>query len=52
MPDIEQMGESPYMGFDLCNLDTPFSPIPTPNPGFDPDALVKENSQMETKDRN
>ncbi|KAF7181895.1 hypothetical protein CNMCM7691_001283 [Aspergillus felis] len=59
-PNIEQMDESAYMGldwsqvpdmgFDLCNLDAPFSPIPVPNPGFDPNALMKENSQIERKD--
>jgi hypothetical protein len=31
------------MGFDLCNLETPFSPIPIPNHSFDPDAVMKGN---------
>lgn len=48
LPDIDQMDDmgmdwSQYtnMGFDLYNLDAPFSP--NPPPGFDPDAAVKEN---------
>ncbi|EAW22304.1 Zn(II)2Cys6 transcription factor [Aspergillus fischeri NRRL 181] len=51
LPDIDQMGDTAYvgmdwsqfsnMGFDLYNSDAPFSPIPPP--GFDPDAAMKEN---------
>ncbi|RHZ63615.1 Zn(II)2Cys6 transcription factor domain-containing protein [Aspergillus thermomutatus] len=51
MADIEQADDTAYMGFDwsqlsnmgfdLYNLDAPFSPIP--NPGFDSDAVMKEN---------
>ncbi|GFF46782.1 hypothetical protein IFM61606_02648 [Aspergillus udagawae] len=50
LPDIDQMDDSAYvgmdwsqisnMGFDLYNLDAPFSPIPPP--GFDPDAAMQE----------
>ncbi|GFF63561.1 hypothetical protein IFM47457_00409 [Aspergillus lentulus] len=54
IPDIEPMDGSymgldwsqvPDMGLDLCNLDVPFSPIPIPNPDFDPDAVMKETSR-------
>jgi hypothetical protein len=53
IPNIEQMDGPAFMGldwsqvsdmgFDLCNLETPFSPIPIPNHGFDPDAVMKGN---------